>query len=376
MNELLEKLEAAESVEEINAIKAEIEEYKAREEAIAEKKHLLENLKGETTEPKKAKDCRTLGEFASKNLDLRAIRSGASKTAGTDFGFKTYTDPQTSQQILQTSQNVTDVTSMRELAIRNLFGAETITGNALKYFILGSKEDNSAPSPKGVNEAAAKPQFHIVTSSATVTLQKIAGWFYETDELIEDNAFLKSALDNRGLFELDNAVENYLLTTILGTSGIGSATYTHGGHVSADDVFNAIMTVKTASNLNADAIIMHPTDYGRIRLAKDGASSTGQYYGGGCFYGPYGTGQVSLQPGLWGLNTVVTSSITQGTVLVGSFKQGASVITKAGEGARLEVVTGDHDDRIYNRVTVIVEERLGLATRIPGAFVKITEAAS
>jgi len=39
-------------------------------------------------------------------------------------------------------------------------------------------------------------------------------------------------------------------------------------------------------------------------------------------------------------------------------------------------VTGDHDDAIYNRVTVVVEERLALATRIPAAFVKITEAAS
>lgn len=375
MEELLKKLENAETVDEINAVKGEIEQHKAHEAAIAEKAALLENLKGNESEVKADKTCKTLGEWAVKHLDLSAIRSGASKSAGTDYGFKAYTDPQTSQQMLQTSQIVTDVTSMRELAIRSLFGTETISGNALKYFVLGAKEDNSAPSPKGVSEAAAKPQFHIVESSATVTLQKIAGWFYETDELIEDNAFLKSALENRGLFELDSAIESYLLTTLLGTSGIGTATYTHGSAVGADDVFKAIMTVKTASNLNADAIIMHPTDYQAIRLAKDGGS-TGQYYGGGCFYGPYANGQLAQQPGLWGLNTVVTSSITQGTVLVGAFGQGASVITKAGEGARLEVVTGDHDDRIYNRVTVIVEERLGLAVRVPSAFVKLTEAAS
>ena len=34
------------------------------------------------------------------------------------------------------------------------------------------------------------------------------------------------------------------------------------------------------------------------------------------------------------------------------------------------------DDAIYNRVTVVVEERLALAVRYPKAFVKITEAAS
>ena len=377
MKELMAQLETAETVEEINEIKAAIDAEKARQAAIQEKAAILESLKGQKKETGKDAPAKTLGEFAAKNLDLTAVRSGASKTAGTGFGFKTYTDPQTSQQIIQYDQRVVDVASMRDLAIRNLFGAETISGNALKYFILGAKEDNSAPAPGSVNEAAAKPQFHIVTSSATVTLQKIAGWFYETDELLEDNAFLKSAIDNRGLFELDAAINKYLLTTLLATSGLGTATYTHGGTVSADDIFKAMMTVKGASNLNADAIIINPADYQRLRLLKDGTGGTvGQYYGGGYFYGPYGNGQTAQQPGLWGLNTVITSDVTAGTVLVGAFKQGASVITKQGGGARVEVVTGDHDDAIYNRVTVVVEERLGLATRIPAAFVKITEAAS
>lgn len=376
MKELMSQLESAETVEEINEVKSAIDAEKAHQAAIAEKAALLDSFKAEEPKTAKAESApKTLGEFAVKNLDLTAIRSGASKSAGTGFGFKTYTDPQTSQQIIQYDQNVVDAAAMRELAIRNLFGSEQISGNALKYFILGAKEDNSAPAPGSVSEAAAKPQFHIVESSATVTLQKIAGWFYETDELLEDNAFLKSAIDNRGLFELDAAIENYLMTTLLATSGLGAATYAHGGNCSADDIFKAIMTIKGASNLNADAIVINPADYQRLRLAKDN-SGAGQYYGGGYFYGPYGNGQLSTQPGLWGLNTVVTSSITAGTVLVGAFKQGASVITKQGGGARIEVVTGDHDDAIYNRVTVVVEERLGLATRIPSAFVKITEAAS
>lgn len=377
MKELMKQLETAETVEQINEIKAAIDAEKARQTAISEKAAILESFKGENRENGKEEAAKSLGEYAAKNLDLTNLRNGSSKSAGTGFGFKTYTDPQTSQQILSYDQNVVDVASMRDLAIRNLFGQETITGNALKYFILGAKEDNSAPAPKGVNEAAAKPQFHIVESSATVTLQKIAGWFYETDELLEDNAFLKSAIDNRGLFELDAAINSYLLTTLLATSGLGAATYAHNGTVSADDIFKAMMTIKGASNLNADAIIINPTDYQRLRLLKDGTGGTiGQYYGGGYFYPTYGNGQLAQQPGLWGLNTVITSDITAGTVLVGAFKQGASVITKQGGGARIEVVTGDHDDAIYNRVTVVVEERLGLATRIPSAFVKITEAAS
>ena len=375
MQQLMADFDAAETIEAARDIKGRMDELQQLIDTAEEKKNLLDSLNSdkETT----VNDTTiTLGEYAEKNLNLDAVRNGSAKSAGTGFGFKAYTDPQTSQQMLVTSQNVVD-TAIRDLEVRGLFGAEQISGNALKYFILGAREDNSAPAPGAVNEAAAKPQFHIVESSATATLQKIAGWFYETDELLEDNAFLKSALDARGLYELDARVEAYLLSTLLGTSGLGAATYAHNGDCSADDVFKAIMTIKKDSGLNADAIIMNPADYQTIRLAKDGTGGTiGQYYGGGCFYGPYGNGQVSVQPGLWGLNTIVTPNITAGTVLVGNFKMGASVITKAGEGARIEVHSGDHDDAIYNRVTVVVEERLGLAVRRPAAFVKITEAAS
>ena len=377
MNELMEKLEAAETVEEINEVKAEIEAEKSRQSVIAEKAALLDSFKA--AEPKSVSsetEAKTLGEYAEKNLDLTAIRNGSSKSAGTGFGFKTYTDAQVSQQMLVTSQNVVD-TAIRDLEVRRLFGSETISGNALKYFILGAREDNSAPSPGTVSEGSAKAQFHIVETTATATLQKIAGWFYETDELLEDNAFLASALNARGLYELDARIEAYLLSTLLGTSGINTDTYAHGADVDPDTIFEAIMTVKSQSGLNADAIIMNPADYQAVRLLKDGTGGTiGQYYGGGCFYAPYGNGNVSTQPGLWGLTTIVTPNITSGTVLVGAFKQGASVITKQGEGARIEIVTGDHDDAIYNRVTVVVEERLALAVRRPKAFVKITEAAS
>lgn len=376
MDELMKKLEAAETVEEINELKAAIEAEKARENAMAEKAAILEGMKAPVAKEAKEAPAKTLGEYAEKNLDLSAIRAGSAKSAGTGFGFKTYTDAQTSQQMLITSTNVVD-TAIRDLEVRSLYGAERISGNALKYFILGAREDNSAPAPGTVSENNAKPQFHIVETSATATLQKIAGWYYETDELLEDNAFLKSSLDARGLYELDERVEKYLISQTLAASGINTDTYAYGSDIDPDTIFEAIMTIKTQSGLNADAVVIHPTDYQALRLLKDGTGGTiGQYYGGGCFYGPYGSGNVTTQPGIWGLKTIVTPNITQGTILVGAFKQGASVITKNNEGARIEVFVGDHDDAIYNRVTVVVEERLAFAVRRPKAFVKITEAAS
>ena len=380
-----ERLEAAKAAlveakdgEDADVLQAAIDEFKAAEAAkksADEADQLIKSLGTVKENTPMEETPKNLGEFAAKNLDLAPVREGAAKSAGTNYGFKAYTDPQVSQTVHTYSTDVADQ-GLRDLAVRQLFGQEQISvGNALNYFVLGAKEDNSTPSPKTVNQAAAKPQFHIVEGTVTATLQKIAGWFYETDELLEDNAYLASALNNRGLYELDAAVEAYLLSTLQSVSGIGTDTYAHNGDVDPDTILDAIMSIKNDTRFNADAIIINPTDYAKLRELKT-ASGSNEYVGGGCFYGPHGNGPAAVQPGIWGLNTVVTPNITAGTVLVGAFKQGATVVTKAGEGARIEVFRGDHDDAIYNRVTVVVEERIALATRYPKAFVKITEAAS
>ena len=375
MNKLLKRLNdakqaLAEAMEgtDAEAIKAATEEVKAAQAAIDAAKEAEDFIKSLGTNDGKKdgneKPVRTLGDFAVKNLDLTAIRTGAAKSAGTGFGFKAATDAHTTVDIQVLDQNVVD-TVIRKLDVRGLFGTESISGTSLKYFVMGATEG----APAATAEGAQKPQFHVPYDSKTVTLSKIAGWYYETDELIEDNAFLKSAIDARGLFALDSEVEDYLMTTLLATSGLGAIS----AAPTADNILQAILQVKSASNFEADAILINPTDYQALRTAKDGGN-TGQYYGGGYFYGPYGNGAVTKQPGLWGVNTVITNAVAAGTVLVGAFKQGASVIQKAGDGVRVEVVTGDHDDRTNNRVTVIVEERLGLAVRYPGAFVKVKSA--
>ena len=345
----------AQAVEDAEEINAAIEETEKAEE-------MLKTLSTPTVKSVTEETPKTLGAFAVKHLDFSGINAGTSKTAGTGYDFKAATDVHMSTPIEVVSQNVIDVP--RDLQLRSLFGAETISGTSLKYFVLGATEG----APAVVAEAAQKPQFHVPYEPKTASLEKIAGWYYESDELIEDNAFLRSSIDNRGLFELDKAVEGYLATKLLGTSGIQTLAYA-GSALAADDLFTAMMNVKSATNYDADAIVINPVDYQALRLAKD---SNLQYYGGGYFYGPYGNDALAKQPGLWGLNTVVTNAVAQGTTLVGAFRAGASVVTKAGEGVRVEVVTGDHDDRTNNRVTVIVEERMLLAARIPAAFVKVS----
>lgn len=65
---------------------------------------------------------------------------------------------------------------------------------------------------------------------------------------------------------------------------------------------------------------------------------------------------------------MVTTAATQGEVLVGAFRVGATVYRKG--GVRVEATNSHASNFTDNKVTVRAEERVALAVRYPAAFVK------
>lgn len=261
----------------------------------------------------------------------------------------------------------------RNLTIADLLGSETIQGNALTYYVEGAYEGTIGTTAEG----AKKSQLSFGAPTAvTESLKKIAAFYKETDELLEDAQWLADSINDRLVYLVNVEEEDQLLngdgtgsnlTGIMGRSGVQTATYAAGAL--ADTILKAMADVRNASPFAADAIVINPTDYYTLRTSKD---SNGQYFGGGYFSGAYGNGSVVEQLPIWGLRTVVTAAIPAGTVLVGAFAQGASVIRKG--GLSVEVANTNEDDFISNRVTVRGEERIALAVRYPAAFVKLTAA--
>ena len=249
----------------------------------------------------------------------------------------------------------------RPLLISDLFGTERISGNALTYFVESSTVEGG---PAFTTEGNEKPMMSFGDPTAvTVALRKIASYMKVTDELVADAPWLADAINGRGMYQHELKVENDLLTTLSGTSGLGTASL-----LTPDGIFKAMMTVQNNSGFAPDAIVINPTDYQNIRLRKD---SNGQYYGGGFMSGAYGNGGIVEQPPIWGLRTVVTSAVAVGTCYVGAFKLGASIIRKDA-GMAVDIAYQNEDDFIKNLVTIRIEERLALAVRRPAAFVKIT----
>ena len=259
-----------------------------------------------------------------------------------------------------------------QTTIADLLGKGSISGNAISYLVEGAREGAF----NTVAEDGAKPQMHYVNPTAVVdALKKIAGFIKLTDEFLEDAPFLKSEIDGRLLYDLVWFEEQQLLNGDgTGQNALGllnrSGIQTEAGTSLADNpdsIFRAITKVSTASGLRADGVVINPTDYQALRLAKDGND---QYYGGGFFAGQYGQGGIPDNPPLWGLRTVVTPAIAAGTVLVGAFSQAATLYRKG--GVRVEATNSHDTDFTNNLVTIRAEERVALAVRRPLGLVKVT----
>lgn len=363
LSALKERIEAddQEAINEGVQLKADIETKTAEIEEAEKKAAVLEVL-GTIEEKEEEK----MEENGIKALDLEYLKSNRGSVS---TYVKAATDAVVKPTIPVVDQNVAEINYM--LGVRDLFNAEEISGNSLTFFRMGATELPDAFDGKTA-EGAEKPQIHPTYSAVTVALQKIAAHLKESDELLNDAPFLESVVRGRGAYEVRKAIEKYLVSTLLATSGIDVSV---NDGISFDNLLKAKMAVMDNVGYEADAIIINPNDLQTLLLEKDGGQS-GQYLMGGPAYAPYGNGQYGAYLPIWGMKVVPSNAIAQGTAIVGAFKACASVVSKAGEGFRIEVANQNEDDFVKNMLTVRIEERLLEAVRLPGGFAKVYTAST
>lgn len=345
--------EDPEAIKSAAELTAEIEDLEKSVKAAEIAKDKLAKIGAE-----KAQEDDTMGEKTGlQAMNLESLKQDPGvKSVYINTKAATDNEAMGTNKIISYDNNVVD--TQVTLNVRGLFGQEAISGNALTYYVLGALEGTIGTN---IAEGAAKSQIHIPYEPKTVALQKVACYFKETDELLSDAAFLESAIRNRGVYEFNKAVENYLVTTLLATSGV----QTGGTTIDFDTILAAKQDIMADTGYAPDAMIINPADWATLLQTKD---SNLQYLLGGPAFGSYGNGGYFANPKIWGLTVVESAAVPSGKACIGAFKAGASVVTKAGEGFRVEVSNSDQDDFIKNRVTVRMEERMVEAVRVPAAF--------
>lgn len=363
----LEEIMAKEdkTAEELNAAIKAVEDAQADVKAAEEAEQLLKSFGSNDDKADKEEEQimpQTIGEKFVEEVKAKQIERN------TRFAIKASSDvqktPTTSgvSAFATTYDKVVVEGARTPLVVRDLFGAETISGSTLVFLREGAIEG----APAATNEGAKKPQVHFADPTPiTVSLAKIACHIKESDEYINDYAFLASAINGRLLYQHGLVVQNKLVTDLLATSGIGSDTTSWTANSTATDIADLIlheaMDVQNDSGFPADGILINPADWYNLRVAKDGEY---RYYGGGFFGG-------QDIPNLWGIPVCVTTATAAGTIVVGAFKACASVVTNG--GVSIEAVNTDQDDFVKNLMTIRCEERLALAVRRPAGFSKIVK---
>ena len=368
-------------------LRGEIETVQA-EIAQAEKKAALLSMIGSKSGEDDDTDgapARSLGEHFVRHLKAHPVGKGqrfdvAAKAYNDPLAVGTIASPQVPRALVTDIDRNIVQEVLPETFLRSLFGSETISGNALTYFVEGSIESNtgSGQSPYGfdvVDEGAAKPQVSFADPTpVTVALDKLAAIIKETDEYIDDAPFLASAINGRLLNYLRLREEAYLLAKLKAASITADTTsWANSATASeiADLIFSKIQAVQSACGFAADAIVMHPKTWEILRLGK---LTNGQYIGGGYFADGQGKQ-------LWGVPVYCStfaaapvSGSAAGEIFVGAFKACGSVVNKG--GTTVEATNTNTDDFEKNRMTIRAEERLALAVRRPAGFIKIVKAAT
>ena len=338
---------SAETIEQGEALVKEIADLEADIEKAEKAAAVLELIGTDeiNTDITEEKTMSQMEEFTTKCAEMVDKKSGAS------IHFKTYTDTVTAPQIAEVDRSIAP--QPRRTAAADFFTVANVSGNAVTYFKQGAFETNSGIGTTAQNNK--KPQASTSFTGTTLALSKIAAWIKETDEIIYDAPFLASEVQNSLVYQIGKAEDSFVINTIGSTQGISAATYNGTTETFADGILKSILKVKDDAAYDASVVVLNPSDIFTLMSAKD---SNNQYYGGGYFAGAYGNGSVSIPAAIWGVQILASSAVVQGSALICA-KEAVKIWKKGGIDVRL--YEQNEDDALYNRVTLLGEERLACA---------------
>lgn len=247
----------------------------------------------------------------------------------------------------------------RRMRVRDLLPVVGISTGAVEY----PKQATRTNAAATVVEGDAKPESTLGWTMETVTPKVIAHWVPASRQILDDAPQLRDTIDNELLYGLAYAEEAQLLNG----SGVGenldglvtnatayAAPFTPEAGQMLDTLALAILQNALAEE-PADGIVVHPSDWMRMRLLKD---TDGKYI--------LGDPAATVQPVLFGLPVVATQAMAVDKFLVGNFRRAATLYDRW--TPRVEVSTEHADFFTRNLVAILAEERIALAVKNAAAL--------
>lgn len=238
--------------------------------------------------------------------------------------------------------------------IRNLLTVLNTQSGNVEYVEQTTRDNNAAPQVEG----ALKAESDYAWELQNLPIRTIAHWTKASVQVLADAPQLRSIIDTELRYGLALAEDEQLLNgsgTGVNLNGLVTNATAYADPLSLasptmiDTVGTGMLQV-TLADYMPNGVVMHPSDWMRIRLSKD---ADGKYL--------LGDPQSNPNPLLFGLPVVATTAMAVDKFLIGDFRAAATLYDR--EGANVALSTEDGDNFVRNMVTIRCEERLGLAIK-------------
>lgn len=232
------------------------------------------------------------------------------------------------------------------------------------------EQQTTGAGPGPVQPGALKPetQFEFVDASAAPVT--IASWTKVRRQQLSDVAQLQGLITGRILQKIRTAIETEVVSgdgsvsDVAGVAGIvglldsslSIATPDISHDVNNVDALLTGITSILVEGASPNVIAMNPLD--RAALLKTKSAGGSEEY----IASPF----LSAASQCWDTPLVPAVGIPQGKVIIGDTSIGLQLLVR--EGATILLSNSDQDDLVRNRVTVLIECRVGLAVWVPAAF--------
>lgn len=252
--------------------------------------------------------------------------------------------------------------AQRPVQILDLIPGATTDQSAVVYMEETTFTNNAAETA----EAGAYPEGALALTEVSSPVRKISVFLPVTDEQLEDVASVQSYINNRLTFMLRQRLDQQVVTgdgTPPNLSGIldrsGLQTQALGADPVADAIHKAITKVRVTGRAMPDAVALHSNDWQQIRLVR---TTDGIYIWGS----PSEAGPASI----WGLPVVLTEALTEGTGLVGDFRNFSQLSIRRNVTVK---VSDSHSDYFVNgKQAIRADLRASLEIFRPAAFCQVT----
>jgi HK97 family phage major capsid protein len=254
---------------------------------------------------------------------------------------------------------------VRRLTVADVLPSAMTNSNSVEFPRESAFTNNAGPQySAGSYENVTKPESALSFTLVSNPVTTLAHWIPVSKQLLDDSPALAGYVDSRLLYGLKLKEEDELLngSGIQGhLSGLitNATAFSTSAYASTDSLIDTIQHAATqlaSADLNADVVILNPTNWSQILSTKE--ASTNAYI--------FASPQFAARPLLWGLQVVVTNSIAADDFLVLDSRMAAMVFRRS--EASVEVSREHSDYFVRNMAAVLCEERLTLAILHSGAI--------